>query len=53
MPDISELKLRAEDAVRAIWDSFLARKLEETANHVERLQSIAARMAETLERSKP
>lgn len=49
MPDIAELKLHAEDAVRAIWTSFLARKLDETATHVERLQSVAILMAQSLE----
>lgn len=52
MPDISELKLHAEDTIRAIWESFLARKLDQTAEHVERLQTIAILMADALERRK-
>lgn len=52
MPDIAELKLHAEDTIRAIWDSFLARKLEQTADHVERLQTIATLMADAIERRK-
>lgn len=50
MPDIAELKLHAEDTIRAIWDSFLARKLEQTANHIERLQTIAMLMEDALSR---
>lgn len=52
MPDISELKLHAQDALRAMWEAFLAGKIDQTANHVERLQNIAHLMADVLERRK-